>query len=138
MKYCIRNILENDVSTNNGKQIEFSKNIASDFFEINPNDNSAKFDFVFFPLEANHSNSSSVRFDKVELKKSEHRGDYKIYGNDNFQIKKFFRDDLKVKARSSKVLLFKNDKDSEVIITSIPERFTRRDAIKAICDAPHK
>lgn len=114
MKYCIRNILENDVSTNNGKQIEFSKNIASDFFEINPNDNSAKFDFVFFPLEANHSNSSSVRFDKVELKKSEHRGDYKIYGNDNFQIKKFFRDDLKVKAKSSKVLLFKNDKDSIV------------------------
>lgn len=117
MKYCIRDILANDIVQENGKQIEFSKTIASEFFDINPQETERNYNFIFFPSENKHQSYNLKEFQNTKLQKSPHRGDYKIYGEDNIEFKNFLRNDLQLKAKSAKLLFLKRENDSNVFFT---------------------
>lgn len=83
-KILILKFRKNDLSTDSGKQIEFSGASAMKFFGIPANKNSDDYEFIYKAKDDYKSDKNDTRI-QVQLKRSNQRKDYKIYPPKSFE-----------------------------------------------------
>ena len=83
-KMLILKFRKNDLSTDSGKQIEFSGASAMKFFGIPANKNSDNYEFIYKAKDDYKSDKNDTRI-QVQLKRSNQRKDYKIYPPKSFE-----------------------------------------------------
>ncbi|OWV18979.1 hypothetical protein B7982_14650 [Fibrobacter sp. UWB2] len=83
-KMLILKFRKNDLSTDSGKQIEFSGASAMKFFGIPANKNSDDYEFIYKAKDDYKSDKNDTRI-QVQLKRSNQRKDYKIYPPKSFE-----------------------------------------------------
>ena len=114
MKAIFLKFRKNDLTPSSGKQIEFSKEYSSEFFELTTPEATVEFTYKSL-VEEKACDGEKI---KVVLKLSPSRGDYKVYQNgegDELSLKTFLRENLKLsEERNSEdyLVISKQSRDS--------------------------
>ena len=114
MKAIFLKFRKNDLTPSSGKQIEFSKEYSSEFFELTTPEATVEFTYKSL-VEEKAFDGEKI---KVVLKLSPSRGDYKVYQNgegDELSLKTFLRENLKLsEERNSEdyLVISKQSRDS--------------------------
>ena len=116
MKAIFLKFRKNDLTPSSGKQIEFSKEYSSEFFELTTPEATVEFTYKSFDGEKI----------KVVLKLSPSRGDYKVYqneGGDELSLKTFLRENLRLseERNSEDYLIISKQSRDRYLFSHIPK-----------------